>query len=124
MNKSKLTSQQKRARRHRRVRAKISGTAERPRLNVFRSLRFTQAQLIDDGAHKTLLSATTQKAALTGDAGDRTGKVAQAYLLGKAIAEQAKGMGVEKIVFDRGGLLYHGRVKAVAEGARDGGLVF
>ncbi len=111
-----------RIRRHRRVRAKISGTATRPRLSVFRGLTTTYAQLIDDVAGKTIAAVHSKTA--TGDAGERKGKVAQAYLVGKMIAEKASGLKIESIVFDRGGFRYAGRVQAVAEGARDGGLKF
>lgn len=123
MNKSKPTAQQKRNRRRARVRAKVSGNATRPRLNVFRSLLQTNAQLIDDTSGKTLLSVHSKSVA-AGDAGERTGKMAKAYLVGKTVAEQAKAAGISTIVFDRAGYQYIGRVKALAEGARDGGLVF
>ena len=102
-------------RRHRRVRGKIAGTADRPRLAVFRSNRHIYAQLIDDGAGQTVAAASD--AALGG--GDKT---ARAKKVGQALAERAKAAGIEGVVFDRGGRLYHGRVKALAEGARDGGL--
>lgn len=123
MNKSKLTRQQRRTRRHARVRARVMGTAERPRLNVTRSLRGMFVQLVDDQAGKTLASVNSKKDA-QGDAGERKGKVAVAYLLGKAVAEKAKAQNISAIVFDRGGNAYHGRVQAVADGARDGGLTF
>jgi len=112
----------KRERRHRRVRAKIIGTAARPRLAVFRSLRYVTAQLIDDGAGKTVVAASSR--GLKGDAGERKGKVAAAYLAGLALAEKAQACGVGAVVFDRGGFAYQGRVAAVADGARDGGLKF
>lgn len=114
---------QKRDVRRARIRARISGTAERPRLSVFRSLRGMYAQLINDTSGKTLASAYS-KTIGKGDAGERKGKVAVGYLLGKSIAEKAKTLGVNSVVFDRGGYQYHGRVAAVAEGARDGGLNF
>jgi large subunit ribosomal protein L18 len=121
---AKIDRKQTRERRRARVRAKISGTATRPRLNIFRSLTGMSLQLIDDVAGKTIASVNSKKDVKTGDAGDRKGKVKVAYLLGLALAEKAKANKIETIVFDRAGYLYHGRVKAVAEGARDGGLKF
>ena len=104
-----------RLRRHRRVRKKVRGTAERPRLAVFRSNRHIYAQLVDDGAARTLASAS--------DVGITDGdKSARAKRVGLVLAEQAKAAGVERVVFDRGGRLYHGRVKALADAAREGGL--
>ncbi|MCB9798334.1 50S ribosomal protein L18 [Candidatus Nomurabacteria bacterium] len=120
----KMTKQQQRVRRHIRVRGKVSGTATRPRLAVFRSLTSLQAQLIDDTSSKTLVGVHTKKDAGSGDAGERTGKAAQSYLLGLEMAKQAKAAGISQVIFDRGGYQYHGRVKAFAEGARDGGLEF
>jgi large subunit ribosomal protein L18 len=114
----------KRERRHARVRARVSGTAERPRLSVHRSLAGMYAQLIDDVSGKTLLAAHTKTTKLTGDAGERKGKVRESYLLGKHLAESAKAKGIVAVVFDRGAYQYHGRVAAFAEGARDGGLAF
>lgn len=119
-----MNNQTKRLRRHRRIRAVISGTATRPRLAVFRSNDALFLQLIDDVAGKTLVSAHSKTDATAGDAGERTGKVKESYLVGKALAEKAKAKQIETVVFDRGGYLYHGRVKAAAEGARDGGLQF
>lgn len=104
-----------RFRRHRRVRRKVHGTAERPRLAVFRSNRHIYAQLIDDRGARTLAAASDMGMA---DAN----KTARATQVGKAIAERARALGVERVVFDRGGWLYHGRVKALAEGAVEGGL--
>ncbi|MBF8280297.1 MAG: 50S ribosomal protein L18 [Candidatus Magasanikbacteria bacterium] len=112
----------KRERRHKRVRAKIIGTAVRPRLAVFRSLRYVTAQLIDDATGKTLVAAESR--GLKGNAGERKGKVAAAYLTGKLLAEKALAKGVDAVVFDRGGFAYQGRVAALADGARDGGLKF
>jgi large subunit ribosomal protein L18 len=103
-----------RMKRHLRVRRKITGTAERPRLVVYRSNRHVYAQLIDDLAARTLAAASD----LDGG-GDKTAK---AKRVGQMLAEKARAAGVERAVFDRGGRLYHGRVKAVAEGAREGGL--
>ena len=109
-----------RLRRHRRVRGKISGTAERPRLVVHRSNRGIQAQLVDDTAGRTLAGASWV-ALPEGFSGDKT---AQATEVGRALAERAKQAGVTRVVFDRGGYLYHGRVKALADAAREGGLEF
>jgi large subunit ribosomal protein L18 len=114
---SKLSTLEARRRRHRRVRGKISGTSERPRLVVFRSNRGIEAQLIDDLEGKTLAAASWLH--VKGGDGDKS---AQAEAVGKLLAERAKSAGVESAVFDRGGYLYHGRVKALAEGAREGGL--
>jgi large subunit ribosomal protein L18 len=115
-----ITVREARLRRHRRVRGKVAGTAERPRLVVFRSNRGVFAQLVDDGAGKTLASAgwTTLPKSFSGD------KQAQAREVGKRLAAGAANAGIEEAVFDRGGYLYHGRVKALAEGAREGGLKF
>ncbi|MDP8956775.1 MAG: 50S ribosomal protein L18 [Actinomycetota bacterium] len=104
-----------RLRRHRRVRKKVFGTQDRPRLAVYRSNRHIYAQLVDDLAARTLAAASD----LGTGQGDKT---ARAKEVGKAIAERAKAAGVERAVFDRGGRLYHGRVRAVAEGAREAGL--
>ncbi|WP_419935015.1 50S ribosomal protein L18 [Candidatus Palauibacter sp.] len=112
-----------RTRRHARIKKKIRGTAARPRLVVFRSLRNLEGQLVDDDRGITLIGLST-RAGTEGDAGARSGKVADAYLAGKRLAEKAVGSDVEEIVFDRGGYPYHGRVRAFAEGARDGGLRF
>jgi large subunit ribosomal protein L18 len=114
---SVLTKREARIRRHRRVRGKVSGTAERPRLVVFRSNRGIFAQLVDDDAGRTLASA--QWTALSGNHANKT---EQAREVGKALAANAKQAGIEQAVFDRAGYLFHGRVKALAEGAREGGL--
>ena len=106
---------------HTRIRKKVSGTAERPRLAVFRSLNHIYVQVIDDVNGKTLAAASTTEKDLKGKTG---GNVAAAQSVGKAIAERAQAAGVSQVVFDRGGYVYHGRVKAVAEGAREGGLEF
>ena len=104
---------------HARIRAKMSGTAERPRLNVYRSLNHIYAQVIDDSQGVTLASASSLALKLkTG------GNVATAKEVGKAIADQAVSKGVKKVVFDRGGFLYHGRIKALADAAREAGLEF
>jgi large subunit ribosomal protein L18 len=113
------TVREARLRRHRRVRGKVNGTAERPRLAVFRSNRGVFAQLVDDGTGKTLAGASW--VGLKGFKGDKS---EQASAVGKALAEAAKQAGIESVVFDRGGYLYHGRVKALADGAREGGLKF
>ena len=116
---SVMSKHQARLRRHRRVRGKVQGTAERPRLVVFRSNRGIFAQLVDDRAGRTLASAGwTSLSGLEGSKTDR------AKAVGQALAESAKKAGIERCVFDRGGYLYHGRVKALAEGAREGGLQF
>ena len=119
-----MTSAQKRDRRRARVRARISGSAARPRLVVRRSLSGFSAQIINDEAGSTLASVNTKTTKTSGDAGERTGRVAATYLLGKALGEQAVAAGVSTVVFDRAGYQYHGRVQAFAEGARDGGLQF
>ncbi len=118
-----VKSRKARIRRHRRIRRKLSGTAVRPRLNVFRSLNQIYAQVIDDVAGRTIVSASTVDKKLVSDLTGKT-KKEQAELVGKAIAERALDAGIETVVFDRGGYLYHGRVKALAEGARKGGLKF
>lgn len=113
-----------RKRRHVRVRAKVNGTPERPRLNVFRSSAHIYAQVIDDVAGRTVVSASDLENEVLQRAGDGAPKTARAAAVGQTIAERAKALGIENVVFDRGGFLYHGRVKAVADGAREGGLKF
>jgi large subunit ribosomal protein L18 len=119
----RLSREAKRQRIHDRVRLAVSGTAERPRLCVYRSLDHIYAQVIDDRAGRTLVSASTAdketKKNLKGG-----GNVAAAKVVGKAIADRAKAAGVSKVVFDRGGYKYHGRVKALADAAREAGLQF
>jgi len=113
--------QEARARRHHRVRKLVRGTAERPRLAVFRSNKHLTAQIIDDAAGRTLAAASTVQADLrTGP----TGNKAAAATIGRLVAERAQAAGVTKVVFDRGGNLYHGRVAAVADAAREAGLEF
>jgi large subunit ribosomal protein L18 len=112
-----------RRRRHARVRRKVAGTAERPRLSVFRSLQHVYAQVIDDEAGRTLVSASTLDTNLRDEIGQLEVHE-QAKAVGRAIAERAKAQGIEQVVFDRGGYPYHGRVEAVAEGSREAGLVF
>jgi large subunit ribosomal protein L18 len=117
---STLTVRKARERRHQRVRGKIAGSAERPRLVVFRSNRGIEAQLVDDLESRTLTAASwlQLKKSFKGN------KTAQAAEVGKLLAQRAKEAGIETAVFDRGGYLYHGRVKALADGAREGGLKF
>jgi large subunit ribosomal protein L18 len=104
---------------HARIRQKMSGTGDRPRLNVYRSLNHIYAQVVDDQSGQTLVSASTLQLKLkTG------GNVASAKEIGKAVAEKAVAKGIKQVVFDRGGYLYHGRIKALADAAREGGLEF
>jgi len=114
-----LTKPQKRLRRRRRVRARIRGNAERPRLSVYRSNRGVFAQLIDDDAGRTVAAVSWTEPDLR-----KLDPMEQAKRVGELLAERAKGAGVESCVFDRGGYRFHGRVAAIAEGARDGGLKF
>lgn len=109
-----------RLRRHRRVRKKVLGTVERPRLAVFRSNRHIVAQVIDDRSGRTLAAVSSVEAEFTG----ATGNVETARKVGQAIAERAKSAGISQVVFDRGGFLYHGRVAALADAAREAGLEF
>jgi large subunit ribosomal protein L18 len=106
-----------RVRRHIRIRRKVSGTTERPRLCVFRSNKYIYAQIIDDSKHAVLLSAGKVE-------GTEKGKISQSKLVGKKIAELALAKGIKQVVFDRGGYIYHGRIKALAESAREAGLKF
>ena len=114
-----LTNRQRRLRRRRRVRARVTGTAERPRLSVYRSNRGLFAQLIDDGKGHTVAAVNWIEPELR-----KLSASEQAKRAGELLAERAKAAGVESCVFDRGGYQYHGRVKALADGAREGGLVF
>lgn len=116
----KQTRSEMRKRRHRRVRAKISGTADRPRLNVFRSINQIYAQLIDDSQGHSITSASSLDPELKPDVRG----VEKARLVGELLGERAKKSGVKQVVFDRGGYRYHGRVKALAEAAREAGLEF
>ena len=118
---SPKTREERRYRRHLRVRKKVSGTAERPRMVVFRSIKHIYAQLVDDDRGATLLGVSDGS---EGIALEGTGKVAKAKAAGKLLAAKAKAAGISKVVFDRGGYRYHGRVQAVADGAREGGLEF
>ena len=106
---------------HSRIRRKVSGTAERPRLSVYRSLNHISAQLIDDVNGRTIASASTVEKDRRGSSG---GNVEAARQIGKLVAERAKEQGIEQVVFDRGGYIYHGRVKGLAEAAREAGLKF
>ena len=112
-----------RERRHVRVRSKVVGTSERPRLNVYRSLHNIYAQVIDDTRGYTLLAVSTLDPALRGELAEKT-KTEQAALVGKVLAERAVQAGITSVVFDRGGYKYHGRVKALADASREGGLQF
>ena len=109
-----------RLKRHKRVRAKVFGTPARPRLNVFRSEKNIYAQVIDDVAGHTLVSASSLDKEIEGNGGNKTA----ARAVGKLVAERCKANGIDQVVFDRGGYLYHGRVAELAEGAREGGLEF
>ena len=120
MSDSAKQKREARIRRHRRVRKKVRGTAERPRLAVFRSNKHITAQIIDDRAGHTLAAASTTEAAVTGSGGN----VEAATKVGDLLAERAKAAGVTTVVFDRGGYLYHGRIAALADAARKGGLEF
>ena len=114
-----LSTREARERRHRRIRGKVAGTAERPRLAVFRSNRGISAQLVDDLEGRTLAASSWLNLERF-----KGSKVEQAAEVGKLLAERARQAGIETVVFDRGGYLYHGRVKALADGAREGGLRF
>lgn len=118
-----IKSMNARKRRHQRIRMKISGTSARPRLNVFRSLSHIYAQVIDDEAGHTLVSASTVDRGLASELQGKS-KKEQAALVGKMLANRAQASGIKQVVFDRGGYRYHGRVKALADGAREGGLEF
>jgi large subunit ribosomal protein L18 len=115
------TPEQRRNRRHLRIRQRLAGTAARPRLVVFRSLKHIYAQLVDDDAGRTIIGVSDRS---DGIAKEGAGKVGASKAVGKLLADKAKALGVTKVVFDRGGYIYHGRVKAVADGARNGGLEF
>jgi len=122
MTMSAQTKRNARIRRHRRVRKQVQGTAERPRLAVFRSNKHLVMQVIDDGAGRTLAAASTVEAEVKSAGG--TGNAVAAARVGKLVAERAKAAGITKVVFDRGGFLYHGRVAAAADAAREAGLEF
>lgn len=112
-----------RRRRHVRVRRKVVGTTERPRLSVFRSLSHIYAQVIDDSTGRTIVSASTLDKGLRGDI-SQLDVHEQAKAVGRAVAERARAAGIEQVVFDRSGYIYHGRIQAVADGSREGGLQF
>lgn len=124
MKRTKKSKNHLRQIRHSRVRKLIKGIEKLPRLSVFRGIRNVEAQLIDDSQGRTLCSAKTMEIKKTDKVEGRSAKVKDGYLVGKLLAEKAKAKGITKVVFDRGGYSYHGRVRAVAEGARDGGLQF
>ncbi len=112
-----------RVRRHRRIRKKVFGTSERPRLNVYRSLKHIYGQVIDDNAGHTLVSASTVDGEVLAELGEKD-KAEQAFLVGQVLARRALEKGINSVIFDRGGWAYHGRVKALADGARKEGLEF
>lgn len=121
MSDAALSKRRGRIRRHRRIRKKVLGTAGRPRLAVYRSNKHIHAQIIDDVSGRTLVSASTVEVALKAE---NNGNAEAAARVGKALAERAKAAGISVVVFDRGGFLYHGRVAALADAAREGGLEF
>jgi large subunit ribosomal protein L18 len=123
MSKAAHERRERRLRRHRRVRKKVTGTPERPRLVVFRSLSHMEGQLVDDVQGVTVVGLSTLAGDVKTSSAERT-KTDQARMAGKLLAERAREKGITKVVFDRGGYVYHGRVKAFAEGAREGGLEF
>ncbi len=116
-------TQNARTRRHVRVRKTVVGTSERPRLNVFRSLNNIYAQIIDDSRGQTLVAVSSVDPAVRGDLADKT-KTQQAAQVGRVLAQRATQAGIQQVVFDRGGYKYHGRVKALADASREGGLEF
>ena len=119
----KLTREQLRQKRHLSLRRKLQGTVERPRLNVYRTNDNMTAQIIDDQSGKTLVNASTLEKALREEMGKKR-RIESAREVGKIVAERAQKAGITKVVFDRGGYRYHGRIKALADGAREGGLQF
>ena len=120
---ARISGREQRARRHRRIRGKVEGTTERPRLNVFRSNTHIYAQVIDDTRGHTLVAASTTDAGLRPQLAE-TKKQDEAKLVGRLIAERALAAGITKVVFDRGGYKYHGRIRALADAAREAGLQF
>jgi large subunit ribosomal protein L18 len=120
---TKVNKNKSRLKRHLRVRKKIQGTGARPRLNIFRSSKHMYAQIIDDQTGQTLISASTMDKGLSGQV-NNGGNVEAAKLVGKLVAERAKEKGINQVVFDRGGYLYHGRIQALADAAREAGLDF
>jgi large subunit ribosomal protein L18 len=123
---SKTSKDKTRQKVHTRIRKKLAGTTERPRLNVYRSVNHIYAQVIDDAEGKTIVSATSieKGKGVKGEKRPTGGNVSSAKEVGKLIAERAKDKGIKKVVFDRGGYLYHGRIKALADAAREAGLEF
>ncbi len=123
---NKVSKNETRVKIHDRIRKKIAGTPERPRLNIFRSVNHIYAQVIDDSKHQTLVHASSLEIGKVKDGKKHItgGNVAAAKQVGKTIAERAKAKGISKVVFDRGGYLYHGRIKALADAAREAGLQF
>lgn len=115
-----------RLKRKKRIRKKLTGTTERPRLSVFRSARHIYAQVIDDSTGRTIVSASTLEKDVTAhpDLAEGKGKISMAVVVGKVVAQRAMNIGLKRVVFDRNGFLYHGRVKAVSDGAREAGLDF
>lgn len=120
----KIDRNQARVRRHIRLRKKLSGTAERPRLSVYKSLHHIYAQIIDDVQGRTLLSASTVDPEIRSQVNGYGGNIESAKVVGKILAQKAKEKGINKVVFDRGGYKFHGRVAALAEAARENGLEF
>jgi large subunit ribosomal protein L18 len=120
----KVNKKQRRAKRHSRVRTKIKGTASIPRVSVFRSNKYIFAQLIDDSTGKVIINASDLKMVKTGEMTNKGSKTEKASLVGAVLAAEALKIGISRVVFDRGGYKYHGRVKALAEGLRKGGLKF
>jgi large subunit ribosomal protein L18 len=124
-SKFKKSRELQRQRRHHRIRSKVQGTAERPRLVVYRSLRNMEGQLVDDDAGRTVIGMSTLAPEMKEfSAEGKHKRIEQAHAAGKLLGERAKANGIETVVFDRGGYKYHGRVKAFADGAREGGLKF
>jgi large subunit ribosomal protein L18 len=124
ITKTMKAKRERRERAHRRVRHRVRGSAERPRLSIYKSLKYIYAQVIDDDQGATLAAASSADADIRGQVGKSTSSKAAAKLVGEVVAARAKEKGIEKVVFDRGGYVYHGRVQAVAEGAREKGLQF
>lgn len=123
MNKNKLKDQ-RRTKRHKRVRAMVTGTPSRPRLAIYKSLKHMHAQIIDDLAGRTIVSASSVEESAAGEAGGKTGNAKSAAAVGKLLADRAKKAGISQVAFDRGGFKFHGRVKALADAARAEGLKF
>jgi large subunit ribosomal protein L18 len=124
VTKSIKARREKRERAHLRVRQRVRGSAQRPRLSVYKSLKFIYAQVIDDDKGVTLVAATSADAAVRDAVKGSTSSKAAAKLVGELVAERAKAAGIEKVVFDRGGYVYHGRVQVLADAAREKGLQF